>query len=249
MGLDSCWLAYSRRQKSARRMKGSGFIVAHRNCHVGRSDREDPTPGQTGGTTLAGAAEGQVGDPNAGFNARLDGGGVRNSDGRSAAQTLAKETPHRQRLRTENWGRRPVSRPTPTAQNVKSSSEGSSGAASRARTASQDGHPCTIARNRAFPARSHRRRRVVRPRSCADHGARCGTSLITSMGGRLAASLDEPGRKRGSIPFIGLADGLASRSRACAPGNSVEPLAAGMRGAFAAAHGLRRGFGSRRSRG
>ena len=51
-------LAYSRRLKSARRMKGSGFSSwPTATAHSFAQTADDPTPGQTGGTTLAGAAE------------------------------------------------------------------------------------------------------------------------------------------------------------------------------------------------
>ena len=51
-------LAYSLRQKSARRMKGSGSSSwPTATAHSFAQTAEDPTPGQTGGTTLAGAAE------------------------------------------------------------------------------------------------------------------------------------------------------------------------------------------------
>lgn len=51
-------LAYSLRQKSARRTKGSGSSSwPTATAHSFAQTAEDPTPGQTGGTTLAGAAE------------------------------------------------------------------------------------------------------------------------------------------------------------------------------------------------
>ena len=45
------------RQKSARRMKGLVSSGPPQRPHSAAQTAEDPTPGQTGGTTLAGAAE------------------------------------------------------------------------------------------------------------------------------------------------------------------------------------------------
>lgn len=51
-------LAYSQRQKSVRRMNGSGSSSwPTATAHSFAQTADDPTPGQTGGTTLAGAAE------------------------------------------------------------------------------------------------------------------------------------------------------------------------------------------------
>lgn len=69
-----------------------------------------------------------------------------------------------------------------------------------------------------------------------------GLADCLAWAGRLAASMDEPGESAAESRIRGLADGLASRSRALRLlGNGVVPLAAGYAWrALAAAHGLGR---------
>ncbi len=100
-------LAYSRRAKSARAMKGFGSSSwPTATAHSFAQTAEDPTPAQTGGTSLAGAAELQWGTPRASDGEK---GGPNQAFG-AGGTPLPAQAAH--------W-------PTPAAQNVKGSSEGS----------------------------------------------------------------------------------------------------------------------------
>ena len=118
-------LAHSfRRQKPAPVMKGPVSSGSTATAHSFAQTAEDPTPGQTGGTTLAGAAEDRWRPQRWFQRARLDGGGAGTRREEVRRETLAKGKHH-----TGNgfglsfWGRRPVFT-TPAAQNVKGQQRG-----------------------------------------------------------------------------------------------------------------------------
>ena len=150
---------------------------------------------------------------------------------------------------TELWAQAGIW-PTPAAQNVKGSSEGSSeGSITRADGKVKDGLSCTIARNRLFPpGPSDSAAWSDTARSCARSQRPLRPSLIASrMAGRLAAFSGRAGRKRGSIPHSWPADGLASRSAFAPPRQWRCLWQQDMRGALLTA--ARPGVdGSRRSR-
>lgn len=131
-------LAYSLRQKSARRTKGSGSSSwPTATAHSFAQTAEDPTPGQTGGTTLAGAAELQWQTP-VSDDAPDRSKGKINSRGepKLSGQAIIWGTPRASDAEkggpNQAFGAggiplpaQAAQWPTPVAQNVKGSSEGS----------------------------------------------------------------------------------------------------------------------------
>ena len=121
-------LAYSLRQKSARRMKGSGSSSwPTATAHSFAQTAEDPTPGQTGGTTLAGAAEDKWATPT--LVSTREGWTAEELETRREEvrrETLAKGKHHTGNGFGLSLGAQAGIWPTPAAQNVKGSSEGSS---------------------------------------------------------------------------------------------------------------------------
>lgn len=221
------------------------FIVAHRNGPQLRSDRRRPDAGADGRHDAGGSGRGQVGDPNASFDARrLDGGGVGNQTGGSAARDAGEgETPHRQRLRTElgGAGRYLADASSPECEGQQRGQQRGQHHA-RGRQV-KDGHPALSRGTGLFPpgpsdSAAWSDTLAVAP----DLAPAAGLADCLAWAGRLAASLDEPGESAAQSRIRGLADGLASRSRALRLlGNGVVPLAAGYAWrALAAAHGLGR---------
>jgi hypothetical protein len=122
-------------------MNGSGFSSwPTATAASGAQTTDNPTPGQTGGTTLAGAAEMMWPTPMAGTPAQNGNSAAGNSDFSRRAEELARlwTTPQAQDVTPRGSGQVPTAKagnaclatdaaqwPTPAAQNVKGSSEGS----------------------------------------------------------------------------------------------------------------------------
>lgn len=120
-------LAYSQRVKSARRTKGSGSSSwATATAHSFAQTADDQTPGQTGGTTLAGAAEDKWATPT--LVSTREGWTAEELEARREEvrrETLAKGKHHTGNGFGLSLGAQAGIWPTPAAQNVKGSSEGS----------------------------------------------------------------------------------------------------------------------------
>lgn len=218
------------------------FIVGHRNGPQLCTDRRRSDAGTDWRHDAGGSGRGQVGDPNASFDARrLDGGGVGSPPGGSAARDAGEgKAPHRQRLRTEFRGAGRYLADAKRGSGHEGRASGRAGGMGPGREASDWPGRRDITLFPPGPSNSAAWSETLAV--APDLAPAAGLADCLAWAGRLAASLGQPDKSAVESRIRGLAYGLASRSRQLhLLGNGVVPLAAGYAWrTLSAAHGLGR---------